>query len=87
MESNDLMKELPRGIAVMTAWLEAKPGVAPEELVWTVLHEAIDEGPESVIEQSLGLAKLGQVLLAELSKLSGRDPGLILQQIASNYGG
>jgi len=82
---DDSMKELPRGIAVLTAWLEAGPGVGPDELVWDILHQAIDEGPESEVAQTLGLAKLASVLLVELSRVSGRDPGLILQQIASNY--
>jgi hypothetical protein len=83
---DDRMKELPNGIAVLTAWLEASPGVGPNELVWDVLQGAIDEGPEAEIAQTMGLAKLAGVLLAHLSKASGKPPRIILQEIAADYG-
>jgi hypothetical protein len=83
---HESMKELPRGIAVLTAWLEARPGVGPDELVWEVLHKTIEEGPQSYLDQSMGLTQLAGILLRELSNLSGQDPSMILQKIATNYG-
>ena len=76
---------LPRGIAVLTAWLEASPGVGPDELVWSEVMGNVNEGPEAEVEMTLGLMKLASILRIRLEAAEGRSAPEILQDLAARY--
>jgi hypothetical protein len=73
---------LRRGLEVMTAWLEAKPGVGPHELMWQVIEANLAEGPEAVLEMALGLQALASILLVKLSIATNVPEAQILQETA-----
>jgi hypothetical protein len=81
------MRGLPRGIAVLTAWLEASPGVPEDELVWSEILANVDEGPVAEIEMTMGLMKLASILLVRLEMATGTPARELLQGIAAKYPG
>ena len=77
---------LPRGIAVLTALVEAGSDDPDADLAWAEILANIVESPQAEVEMTLGLAKLGLVLLARLASNEGRDPSDILRDIALKHG-
>jgi hypothetical protein len=76
---------LPEAIGVLTAWLEAGPGVGPDELVWEEIMAVVEEGDEAQMWLTMGLMKLAGLLLVTLEGSSGTSAKEILQGIASKY--
>lgn len=81
---NDRWIGLPRGIEVLTAWLEVDRDDGT--LFWSRFLETVKEGPEAEAELAVGLAKLAAVLLNEASRASGRTREEILRKISTTYG-
>jgi len=75
---------LPRGIEVLTAWLEADHDEGA--LFGSRFLETVREGPQAEAELAVGLAKLAALLLIEASSASGRTCVEILQKISTTYG-
>ena len=76
---------IPRGIAVLTALVEAGPGDRDADLAWAEILANIAESPQAEVEMTLGLAKLALVLLARVASDEGRDPSEVLQDLALKY--
>ena len=74
-----------RGIEVMTAWLEAAPGVPADEVMWQVIGANVAEGREAEVQMILGLQGLASILLVLLSDATGRSAAEILQEIGQKY--
>jgi hypothetical protein len=78
-------ESVPKAIEVMTAWLEAGPGVPPEELLWQVIRANTEEGREAEAQMTMGLVTLAGSLLLLLEEATGRSPSAILHDIALRY--
>jgi hypothetical protein len=76
---------LPRAIGVLTAWLQAGPKDPDAELMWDEILATVDEGTEAEVELTVGLAKLGTILLTRLEHAERKPAGEILQDLAKRY--
>jgi hypothetical protein len=74
-----------RALEVMTAWLEAKPGVGPDELMWEIIEANVREGYEAEIAKSMGMQRLASILHVKLAVATGQSELEILQDIALRY--
>jgi len=76
---------MPAAISVLTAWLEAAPGVPSDELMWQLIQTIVQGGPEAEVELTIGLVKVASVLLVKLEGSSGQNAQQILQTMAIRY--
>lgn len=77
------MTGLPRGIAVLTAWLEADRH--DDSLVWDEILASVEEGAEAEVEMTVGLFKLASILLVRAAGAEGVSERDILQDLARRY--